>query len=758
MRWREISRRLVLATFGGLLATLGVSLAEAVFARSASGDAAPALGAATLAIFGLIGPFCVGLSFLLGAGSVALLPDEAPSLSGWLARLRALGAGRPADVAAFAPLAVLAGFVWMTASAQLARAVLSLAVGAKLAGLATAAGSLLLGLCLAVLALACVPPLRRGLARLAEPYPACLDPVVTGGTALVVSLGLFVVGMVTGTVSGDGGPLGIWGIFKRPELDLRGVAELGLVALAAITAQSIARPPRSPSAVVLAVLGLACLAPAPMLLRSASALDASELSQAVERGAPIAKLVLPTLRRLSDRDGDGASAHFGGGDCDDANPAIGPNAEEVLDDGIDQDCSGADLSSSVVASLAPKPEDAKVDESLVPRDLNVVLISIDTLRWDLGYAGYKRPISPNIDALAARSTVFERAYSLASYTGKSIGPMLIGKYGSETDRNWGHFNKFGPRDTFVAERLQKGGVRTMAVHAHRYFDVWGGLERGFDVLDFSAAPPKDAPWDIDTKATSRELTDAAISLLQKEENTKGRFFMWVHYLDPHADYLRHEGIDFGKSARDLYDGEIAFTDREVGRLLAAIDAGAFGKRTAVIITSDHGEAFGENNMFRHGFEVWESLVRVPLVLHVPGASPRRVTPRRSLIDLVPTILELMHLPSPGAPEGESDDDFVSGQSLLTDVYLPAGKEHAQRDVLVDMPAGPYNDARRALIHGDQKLIVSGESRFALYDLAADPEESKNLAKDDKERLGAMKDRYAAAKARLREIKVTGKRK
>ena len=91
MRWREITRRIVLATFGGLVATVGVSLAEAVFARSASGDAAPALGVAALAIFGLIGPVCVGLSFLLGVGSIALMPDEAPSLSGWLARLRALG-------------------------------------------------------------------------------------------------------------------------------------------------------------------------------------------------------------------------------------------------------------------------------------------------------------------------------------------------------------------------------------------------------------------------------------------------------------------------------------------------------------------------------------------------------------------------------------------------------------------------------------------------------------------------------------------
>jgi arylsulfatase A-like enzyme len=165
-------------------------------------------------------------------------------------------------------------------------------------------------------------------------------------------------------------------------------------------------------------------------------------------------------------------------------------------------------------------------------------------------------------------------------------------------------------------------------------------------------------------------------------------------------------------------------------------------------------------MYRHGFEVWEPLVRVPLVVHVPGVKPRRVSARRSLIDLVPTMLELMHAPPP-PPKSDAGDDFVSGQSLLVDAFLPEGKEAAQRDVYVDMPAGPFNDARRALIHGDQKLIVSGDRRFALYDLASDPNEERDLAEQGDAKDGPvkeMKDRYAAFKARLREVKVTGKRK
>ncbi len=754
----EILRRLAHALFGGALAALGCSALEGVWARAAAGPHAPGWVDLWITTFALVAVVALPVAFGAWAFGFFVSPAAPPSLSGSIAELRGVGPGKQASFAAFVPLAVLAGFLWMTGSAQLGRVVLGLAVGPRLAGLAAVGGTIGLALLLSVITLAFVPPLRRLLARLAEARPVFVDPAFTGGAALLLAAGLFTFGMMSGTVSGEGGALGIYGIFKRPELDLRAVAELSVIALAATFAQSVAKPPRSPSLFMLVSLAALAVGPLALVARSSARMTASgDLALAIERGAPLTKLLLSPLRKLTDRDKDGFGAGFGGGDCDDKAPGVYPGAEEILDNGVDEDCSGADLTKRVIDSLAPSPEAARVDERLVPKDLNVVLISVDTLRFDLGYMGYERPISPNIDALAARSVVFERAYSLASYTGKSIGPMLIGKYGEETNRNWGHFNKFGPEDTFLAERLQKAGVRTIGVHGHRYFDVWGGLERGFDVLDFSAAPPKDAPWDVDTKATSAELTDAAIAQLGKEENTKGRFFLWVHYLDPHADYLRHEGIDFGNSARDLYDGEIAFTDKHIGRLLAAIDASPFGKRTAIVLTSDHGEAFGEHGMYRHGFEVWEPLVRVPLLVHVPGVAARRIKARRSLVDLVPTVLELMHAPAP-PPKGDQGNDFVSGQSLAVDLYLPPGKEPATRDVYVDMPAGPYNDARRALIHEDKKLIVAGDGRFSLYDLASDPGEERDLADAGAEGLKDMKERFAAFRARLREVKVTGKKR
>ena len=367
------------------------------------------------------------------------------------------------------------------------------------------------------------------------------------------------------------------------------------------------------------------------------------------------------------------------------------------------------------------------------RTYNVLLITVDTLRFDLGFMGYAKPVSPNIDALAARSVVFERSYATASFTPKSLGPMLIGRYASETDRDFEHYTTFFPTNVFLAERVHTAGVRTFAGMCHRYFTFKNGLQQGFDVWDTSAMPPR--MTDNDRRVTSERLTNVAIDLLRKPENVAGprRFFAWFHYFDPHLPYVPHAGApDFRAAdgskvarARAPYDEEVWFTDQHLGRLLAYVAAQPWGADTAIVLTADHGEAFGEHNHVGHGRELWEPLVRVPLVVYVPGAKAKRVAAKRSHIDLVPTIMELVGAPIPS-------DRSLRGTSLVTDVLAGDGSAPAERDVYIDMPEGPFNEMRRALITGPSpgaKLIDVAGRRFELYDLARDPDEQQNLASD-----------------------------
>jgi arylsulfatase A-like enzyme len=576
-------------------------------------------------------------------------------------------------------------------------------------------------------------------ARDATPEVPLVQALLAG---IALTLVLIALGVKLGTTSGEGGWLGIWGVMKRPELDLRAASLLLLVVLGAYVLPHLVR--RTP----LLAFGLA-LAPLMFTFEAAVALgEHPDVAGTIEQGAPVGKMSVALLRRLTDRDHDGYSALFGGGDCDDRDPRINPAALDAPGNGVDEDCSGSDAGRPT-APAPPQDRVAKKATDLLPKGLNVILITVDTLRADLGFAGNPKPVSPNLDALAARSVVFDHAYSLASYTGKSLGPLLIGKYPSETHRNWGHFNKFSTEDSFVSERLQKAGVHTISVQAHWYMSGAFGLARGYDVVDKSAQPPPGTDQDNDATVTGGGLTDAALRVLANPENTSKRFFAWIHYLDPHSEYAKHPGTpDFGTGPRAAYDGEIWYTDHQIGRLIAFVGSQPWAANTAILLTSDHGEAFGEHHMIRHGVEIWEELVRVPLLVYVPKARPHHVAPPRSGVDLVPTILDLFEVP---LPDGSRPSDFVSGHSLTEDIALPPGYEPPERDVLVDMPAGPNNDERRALLRGGKKLYVANSVRFTLFDLQNDPAE-KN-ASDDKALIADMKARYQAEKAQLREVAI-----
>lgn len=610
------------------------------------------------------------------------------------------------------------------------------------------------------LALALLPPLRRRVAAVVGKWPSALDPAATTGAALGASILVLAAGTCIGDTGGSGPtPLSIFGVFKRPELDLRPLVETGGIAACAWTGQlvHIRTPRRWP---VLFATTAVVVGSLTVTVYEAMALERDpSIAQLIDSHAPLGRIALALDRKATDRDGDGASPLFGGGDCDDTNPAISPMAVDVPDNGIDEDCSGDDSRSSLQKATAPDKAAAVGGPSAahsVSRDFNLILVTIDTLRVsELGYAGYGKPTSPNLDALAHDSVVFDRAYAMASYTGKALAPMLIGKYPSETLRDGGHFTKYFAGNVFLAERLRNAGMYTMGAASHWYFRPPSGVTQGFDTFDLSALP-KAGQTDTDTNSTSPQLTDAAIRLLADKAGSK-RFFLWVHYFDPHAQYVAHpEAPDFrdpgAPSAgrmRALYDGEVWFTDRAVGRLLDYVRAAPWGKDTVIVVTSDHGESMGEHGIaFQHGFELWETLMRVPLIVEVPGIVPHHVPVKRSVVDLVPTLLDLMRVTQPAPGE-------LSGRSLIGDLSAAPGGPFEERDVYMDMPDGPYTHLRRALIHGPTpglKLIHSGGRQYRLYDLATDPDETEDLA-SDAVRLAPMVQAMRAKRGELKEIVV-----
>ncbi|WP_437971897.1 sulfatase [Sorangium sp. So ce260] len=385
--------------------------------------------------------------------------------------------------------------------------------------------------------------------------------------------------------------------------------------------------------------------------------------------------------------------------------------------------------------------------------MNVLVISIDSLRADMPWNGYERDIAPTLTAFEKKAVSYTRHYAISSYTSMSVGGFLAGRYPSEVERSGYFFGNYPDSVVMFPELLQKAGVRTMSAHAHFYFDQKAGFRQGFDVYEI--VPGLSADNTTDRNVTSPGHLELAIKMLSDKANTAGTFFAYFHFLDPHDVYMTHEGIEpFGKRARDKYDGEVKFTDMHVGKLLDFVAKQPWGKDTAIIVTADHGEAFGEHKMYRHGFEVWDVLTHVPLMIQAPGGiTPRRIDVPRSSIDLAPTILELT-----GAPPEPS----FPGKSLVPELY---GASAEQRDVIVDLPRTSDNDRRRALINGRHKLIAYGDDdAFELFDVVADPGETKDLKREQSAVFEAMKAIYRERSAAIKDVcpkntaKLKGKKK
>jgi choline-sulfatase len=414
--------------------------------------------------------------------------------------------------------------------------------------------------------------------------------------------------------------------------------------------------------------------------------------------------------------------------------ACAKDAPPVQASTIRADTPGASVSAAPTPSPAPSASVAAAPPAAPPKDCNVILLSIDSLRADMPWAGYPRPIAPRLTAFEGKSVSFTSAYSVSSYTSMSLGGLLGGRIPSELQRS-GYFFGTYKNDVFFPKLLQQAGVHTMGVMAHMYFKG-AGFDQGFD--DWKIVPGITFDPNTDRDITSPGSESLAEQLLGDGANESRRFFFWAHFLDPHDQYLRHDGIDWGKTSRDRYDGEVTFTDGYIGKLLDFIATKSWAPRTIVIVTSDHGEEFGEHNMTRHGFEVWQTLVHVPLMIAAPGATARHIDVPHSDVDLAPTILDLF---------GVAPDPKFEGKSIVAEIY---GAPAEPRDVVVDLPATSDNGKRRALIHGTEKLICFDADNFCkLFDIAKDPLERDPLPKGDD--FDAMHARYLAFTRGIKEV-------
>ncbi|MET0555494.1 MAG: sulfatase-like hydrolase/transferase [Vicinamibacteria bacterium] len=363
-----------------------------------------------------------------------------------------------------------------------------------------------------------------------------------------------------------------------------------------------------------------------------------------------------------------------------------------------------------------------------PPQPNVLLVTIDTLRADrLGCYGRTTAETPAIDGLARGGLLFRRAYSPVPLTLPAHATMLTGL---EPAAHGLLDNGMVARELgapTLAERLSAAGYDSAAFVAAHVLNRVFGLDRGFAVYDDGPAEAEGGDGFFHGVADARGRVDAALEWLRRPR--PGRFFLWVHLYDVHAPHVAPEG--FGARFADVYDGEVAYVDSQVARLLRALDTMGVAGRTLVVVTADHGEALGEHGEQTHGILLHDATLHVPLVLRLPDRVPAGVVSDRQvgLADLAPTVLGLA---------GLAPNERAHGVSLLSDP-----KTERPLWAASEYPARQYGWARlRALRSGGQKYVEA--PRPELYDLARDPGELRNLAAE-------RADEAARWSARLREV-------
>ncbi len=426
--------------------------------------------------------------------------------------------------------------------------------------------------------------------------------------------------------------------------------------------------------------------------------------------------------KLLDRDHDGYMHAFAGGDCAPDDKGISPAALDVPGNGIDEDCDGEDVTR---ATLRQGRWDYRLPEPLGSKRLPVFLITDDALAaGHVGFMGYRRDITPNIDALSRECVRFDKAFSQGPSTRLSFGALFTGLF--DTQIKLGESLKVPhpllAENHTLAEAFQQAGYETVAVVPNAYFTSrWKGLLQGFDKVDSSGARTRGREGPKVHNA--RQVTDAAVAQVRKKRTKP--LFLWVHYYDNHPPFAQPEDSTvFGTSRADQYDAEVESVDRNLKPLLDAIKAANKRDGYILIFTSDHGSTFDKAHAkHTHGYDLHTSTVHVPLLVCSRYIRPLQVkdTPV-SLLDLFPTLANLVALPVEAQFEGTSLVPLLLGQGEWPDrqvfhqFYLKEKIDQGTEPLLgVAVRNGRFN-----------YIWDRREDLYSLYDWVEDPGERTDL--------------------------------
>jgi len=412
----------------------------------------------------------------------------------------------------------------------------------------------------------------------------------------------------------------------------------------------------------------------------------------------------------------------------------------------------------------------EMDRSVVSntqQDVNVIVVLVDALRADhLGCYGYGRPVSPSLDAFAQEGVRFERCYAQASWTSPSVASLLTSLYPSM--HNVSYFHGLPHEAITLAELLQKQGFVTYCYLANPAIRSIYNFNQGFDFFDdylmrasasravFRSLPKvfRMVARILGVRGTKWEDNDSA-SIANKrifswlETHKDQNFFMYLHYMDPHSPYAApypYNMMFYSLKEKEIaqsvarYDSEIRFFDDCFKEFLEKLKVLGIYEKTIIIFVSDHGEAFLEHGQREHGNTVYEEEVWVPLMVKYNNraAQGKVIAAPVRLIDVMPTIVDLLGVKTSNAMEGRSLVPFLQGEK--TGVPAPDVFIEKTLELGASVSSGMIEEGKWKYIVS--KLPVAGKSgeqeKEELFDLSLDPQELKNLAAEKPERLRHMR--------------------